>query len=314
MVVVVAIIVFLVSLFGLRVIQTTFRKNAVIFMIPYFLVSLINLRVGLSPVMFTAYVCHMIQLDTLTHFIMRIKENNHLCFLVYSSVLLLHTIWRAIDSNIYYLQKIADIVVLLMLFPVQLQVDIVILGASNLLRYCPALLDILDGIEMAETQLNPTNPVWVQITICLAVLMFYTSSLLEIYYLKFPKPTTGSTVPERAQFVQLLSSVVFLVLRLVLLARNPHEFVLIVKTFIRVFCHYQMWLNLRRGQEIVSAEPTEISSKIAHFDNRRCLVIYNIFMGKVDDKTILCDQLRDFITLMFAKVEAMERIRQPVTV
>ena len=313
MVVVVAIIVFLVSLFGLRVIQTTFRKNAVIFMIPYFLVSLIHLCVGLSPVIFTWYVGRMIQLDT--HF-MRIKENNYLSFLVYSSVLLLHTIWRAIDDNIYYLYKIADIVALLMLFPVHMQIDILILGASNLLRYCPALLDILDGIEMAETQLNPTNPVWVQITICLAVLMFYTSSLLEIYYLKFPKPTTGSTVPERAQFVQLVSSVVFLVLRLVLLARNPHEFVLVVKTFIRVFCHYQMWSDLRRGQEIVSAEPTEISLKIARldFNNRRCLAFYNTYVGKADDKTILCDQLRDFITLMFAKVEAMERNSQPVTV
>ena len=234
---------FLVPLFGLRVIQTTFRNNAVIFMIPYFLVSLIHLRVGLSPVIFTCSVCSMIGLDT--HF-MRIKENNHLSFLMYLLILLLHTILRAIYCKICYLRKIADIVGMLMLFPVHMQVDVVILGASNLLRYCPTLLDILDGIEMTETQLDPTNSVWVQITICLGVLVFYISSLLEMYYLKFPKPTTGSTVPERAQFIQLVSSVVFLVLRLVLLARNPHEFVLVVKTFIRVFCHYQMWSDLRR--------------------------------------------------------------------
>ena len=317
--VVVAIIVFLVlvlvPLLGLRVIQTTFRENTVIFMIPYFLVSVIHLCVGLSPVVLTQSVYVMIIRDTIAD-LTRIKENNHLFFLTYSSLLLLHTIWRATHCNVYYLTTIAETMALITLFPVHFQIDVIVLGAPNLLRYCPALLDILDGVEMTETQLNPINLVWVKIVICLAIVMFYISSLLEIYHLKFPKPTTGSTVPERLKFIQLVSSVVFLVLRLALFARNPHEFVLVVKTIIRVFCHYQMWSNLRREQKIVSAEPTEISLKIAplDFNNRRCLAFYNIFMGKADDKTILCDQLRDFITLMFAKVEAIKRVSQPVTV
>ena len=121
-----------------------------------------------------------------------------------------------------------------------------ILNASDMLSYCPALLNILDGLEMTHAQVNPTNPVWVKITICLAILMFYVSSLLEIYYLSFPEQTTGSILSERrVKFIQLVSSVVFLVPRLALFARNPREFALVVMTIIRVFSHYQMWSNLR---------------------------------------------------------------------
>ena len=115
---------------------------------------------------------------------------------------------------------------------------------------------------MTETQLDPINLVWVQITICLAIIMFYISSSLEMYHLRFPEQTaSGSILTEkRVKFFQFLSSVVFLVLRLVLFARNPREFFLVAKTIVRVFCHYQMWSNPRRGRKVVSLKLTEISA------------------------------------------------------
>ena len=169
--------------------------------------------------------------------------------------------------------------------------DVVHHGLSNLLPYCPPLLDILDGVEMTETQLDPTNLVWVQITICLGIIIFYISSLLEMYYLKFPEPTAGSILTERrVKFIQLVSSVVFLVLRLALSARNPHEFFLVAKTIIRVFFHYQTWSNLRREQQIVSVRATEIPPKASYFAKENLsihasLASYNIFARKADDET-----------------------------
>ena len=169
--------------------------------------------------------------------------------------------------------------------------DVIDHGFSHLLPYCPALLDIFDGAEMTETQLDPTNLVWVQITICLGIIMFYISSLLEMYYLKFPEQTTGSFLSERrVKFIQLVSSVVFLVLRLALLARNPHEFFFVAKTVIRVFCHYQTWSNLRREQQIVSVRATEIPPKASDLAKENLsiqapLASYNIFVGKAVDET-----------------------------
>ena len=151
----------------------------------------------------------------------------------------------------------------MIIFPADmLRMDVIYCSFSSLSQYCPAILDIIDGAEMTETQLDPTNPAWVQITICLVILVFYFSSLMEMYCLKFPKQLLGRSYQREDRaltLIQLVSSVVFLVLRLVLFAHNSHEFFLVAKTTIRVFNHYQLWSNLRRGQNVVSVEATEIS-------------------------------------------------------
>ena len=172
--------------------------------------------------------------------------SKRLCFMMKSSLLILYTISCALNPCFVVGPRKTSTLICTIVGQAFALADTDILNASDMLSYCPALLDILDGLEMTHAQVNPTNPVWVQITICLAILMFYVSSLLEMYYLSFPEQTTGSILTERrVKFIQLVSSVVFFVLRLALLARNPHEFALVVKTIIRVFSHYQMWSNLR---------------------------------------------------------------------
>ena len=145
--------------------------------------------------------------------------------------------------------------------------------------YCSAILDILDGLEMTETQLDPTNPVWVQITICLAIFMCYIPALFEICHLKFPEQTVGSFLPERrVKFIQLVSSVVFLVLRLLLLVRNPRDCFPVAKTIVRVFSHYQTWSNPRlHGRKIVSVRTTEISAeKASCFANEKLSLAFTL--------------------------------------
>ena len=108
-----------------------------------------------------------------------------------------------------------------------------------LLPYFPAIIDLYDGIEMAVTKLHPENPVWVQITICLAVIMFVIPSFLEIRHLHFPELTNGSVLSERRiRLAQFVSSFMFFVLRVVLFAYNPHEIVFAFKTMIRLYCNY----------------------------------------------------------------------------
>ena len=251
------------SVFGLRVIQIKFRKNDVIFMIPYILLSVAHACAGVSPGSFINFVHGIIITDIFTDFT-RINDNFHLGFLVFSSFLPLYTVFCAMNWNILYLDRVNAIMAILANLQGPILLDIFSHGSSRLLPYCPALLDILDGLEMTETQLDPRNVVWVQITICLTILLFHIPSLLEMYYLKCPERTNVLIVSERRfKLIQLASSVVFLVLRLVLFARNPHEFFLVMKTLIRVFTHYQMWSNLRRGQKIVSLEATEMSRETA---------------------------------------------------
>ena len=172
--------------------------------------------------------------------------SKHLRFMMKSSLLILYTISCALNPCFVVGIRKTSTLIWTIVGQAFALADTDILNTSDMLSFCPALLDILDGLEMTHTQVNPTNPVWAQITICLAILMFYVSSLLEIYYLSFPEQTTGSILTERrVKCIQLVSSVVFLVLRLALFARNPREFALVVKTIIRVFSHYQMWSNLR---------------------------------------------------------------------
>ena len=260
-------ILFVGSIYGLVVIWYIVRKDAVTFMFLSIVVSVF--MSPLYPLMnfvaasFTRTLYHGITISQGKFS----KENNNLCFLMYSFLLAVHTswpFWRARDWNLSYnMGRIQEICTIMFILPLFLLQDVLDRGVSHLLPYCPAMLDIFDGIEMRETQLDPeTKSISMQITICMAILTFYISSLLEIYHLKFPKQTTGSIMSERkVKLIQLVCSVVFLVLRLVLLARNPNEFFFVSKTIIRVFSHYQMWSNLRRGQKTISVEATELSTQ-----------------------------------------------------
>ena len=266
-----------------------------IFTISYLLPIVLHMCLGLAPATLTTGLFIVINVGAYTdvNLMSVMNENRHVNFSIYASFLVLHTISCAIPWKIdHYLQTINSTLTLIFPPVFILNMDVVAHhDLSNLLPYCPALLDIFDGAEMTETQLDPTNLVWVQITICLGIIMFYISSLLEMYYLKFPEQTTGSFLSERrVTFIQLVSSVVFLVLRLVLFACNPREFFLVAKTIIRVFCHYQTWSNLRREQQIVSVRATEIPPKASDFAKENLsiqapLASYNIFVGKADDET-----------------------------
>ena len=258
-------------LLGLHVIKTRFRENDVIFMIPCILISVFYVCIGFSPGNFASLACFIITMDNFGDFT-RIGENTHLSFLVFSSFLPLHTIWRAARRAVHWEILLLDnadtvnAVISMTYFQVLILGNTIYCDASKLLQYCPTLLDIVDGLEMTETELNPTNPVWVQIMTCLTILLCYVPSLLEIHHLKFPGRTTGSKFSEeRFELVQLVSSTVFLVLRLPLLVRNPYEFFLVMKTLIRVFTHYQRWSNLRRKQKTILVEATdlEISTETA---------------------------------------------------
>ena len=285
------LLIFVGELYGLRMIWLNSRKNVVIFTISYLLAIVLHMCLGLAPATFITGLFIVINVEAFTD-VNLMNENRHVNFSIYASFLVLHTIWCTIPWKIdNYLQTINSTLTLIFPPVLILHMDVVHHGLSNLLPYCPALLDIFDGAEMTETQLDPTNLVWVQITICLGIIMFYISSLLEMYYIKFPEPTTGSFLSERrVKFIQLVSSVVFLVLRLVLFARNPREFFLVAKTIIRVFCHFQTWSNLRREQQIVSVRATEIPPKASDFAKENPsiqapLASYNIFVGKAVDET-----------------------------
>lgn len=297
----VVVLVFLGELCGLRMIWIISRKHVVIFTISYLSASVLHMCIGISPTSLIISLHNLIYgMDLLTDRNL-VNENSHMYFLMIASALVLNTIWCAIGWMVHYWDTINAMLIVIS-FPGEiLQMDIIDHGLSSLLPYCPAILDIFDGAEMTETQLDPTNPAWVQIMICLAIVMFYISSFLEMYYLKFPEQTIERILQKRT-FIQLVSSVVFLILRLILFARNPREFFLVVKTIIRVFSHYQMWSNPRRGRKVISVRATEISAEEAsnfakeNLSMQACLASYSMFVGKADDETLLSDKVRDLIT------------------
>ena len=257
------LIIFLESVFGPRMILTTLRKNVAILTISCFLAGVFYVCKGVSPVDFINDLFVMFYIDTLTTD-SRIYENHRLDFMMYSLLLPLHTIWRVIRWNMDYLHKFDEMLCHINLFLILIFMGKIEDAPLPLSYYCSAILDILDGLEMTETQLDPTNPVWVQITICLAILMCYIPALLEMYHLKFPEPTTGSFLSKRrVKFIQLVSSVLFFVLRLLLLVQNPRDCFLVAKTIIRVFSHYQTWSNPCRGRKVISVRAAKISAEKA---------------------------------------------------
>jgi hypothetical protein len=117
------------------------------------------------------------------------------------------------------------------------------LGDQGMLPFCPAILDIYDGIEMLTTQLHLTSRAWpwMQIMIVLAVIVFHISSFLEIHYLmRYSELENGPIISERIIWLgKLLSSFMFLFLRVLLFAFNPHEMFFAVKTILRIYYHYK---------------------------------------------------------------------------
>ena len=273
------LIIFLESVFGPHMILTTLKKNVAILTISCFLAGVFyKVCMGVSPVFLINHLCLMFYIDAIPDF-SRIYENYRLGFMIYSLLLPLHTISRVINWNMDYPGKINEMLDHINLFQILILINKNGDAPLPLSYYCSAILDILDGLEMTETQLDPTNPVWVQITICLAILMCYIPALFEICHLKFPELTAGSFLSKRrVKFIQLVSSVVFLVLRLLLLVRNPRDCFLVAKTIVRVFSHYQTWSNPRlHGRKIVSVRTTEISAeKASCFANEKLSLAFGL--------------------------------------
>ncbi len=157
----------------------------------------------------------------------------------------------------------------------------------GILTYCPAIVDIYEGIEMSETKLNAANPVWMEIMICLAVLMVYIPSFLEIYYLRFPQLTNGPILSKRKiRFAHFVFSCMYLVLRVVLFAYNPHEIGFVIKSFITVYSHYKVWSNdSDLHSKAILKQATEISREIAlSLANQRLSLYSKYFMWKNKDR------------------------------
>ena len=238
---------------------------------------------GFSPATYAQIVfTFIIMLDGVNTTDISKEVNYHLSFLMCSSILILHTVWRATFKGLFYvvtkhnvpathkdlfsvLTKYVDWL-RLFVYTTHILLPTIFRDSSSLSLYLPPILDIFDGIQMTEKQLDPLmNPVWVQTLICLAVFMCYIPSLYEIYHLRFPQPTNGSIkVSKRTvNLIQFASSVVFLVLRVVLLACDGSDLTDVFKSMVRFYGHYQMWLKLRRRRKIISVQAREISAEKA---------------------------------------------------
>ncbi|CAB4008229.1 Hypothetical predicted protein, partial [Paramuricea clavata] len=183
--------------------------------------------------------------------------NQWFFFYICSHFIVITILWRGDHDKV-------TLIIGLSLMPLYLILCGIDMVDHGLLPYCPAIVDIYDGIEMYYTKLNPTNPEWVQITIFLAVIMFYIPSVMEIYHLKFPELKSGSMSSERkVKLSQFVCSCIFLVVRIMLYAYKPHEIIFAAKTFIRVYCHYKAWSNMNSARQSVSIQATGISTEKA---------------------------------------------------
>ena len=125
------------------------------------------------------------------------SAENRLVFLISSGILVLYTIWNGIKGNIHGEDKDLNMIIFFICFPVETMPSSIFLPTSGLrssdslftsfdaLPYCPSMMDIIDGSEMAMSKLNSTNPTWKQMMILCAVIMFLIPTLLEMYYLRF---------------------------------------------------------------------------------------------------------------------------------
>ena len=290
------------SFYGLHVIRNAFKNTAKPFMICFIILSIIYMCMhAASPALYASYVLYFVNALDVLHTSTCKGVNDYLCFLVYSSSLILHTVWCAIPKSISYEMtmngnRYYDWLVLFLAFPFHIFSPIyyrdssslsLYRDSSSLSLYWPAIVDILDGLHMTEKQLDAArNPVWMQTVACLAVLMCYIPSLYEIYHLRFPELTTRSIKlsKRRVKLVQLASSIVFLVLRFVLWIReagneDPAE---VIKSVIRLYGHYKMWLKLRHRRRIVSVEARELSADEASYfaEERRVFLALREFITR----------------------------------
>ena len=248
------------SYYGLHVIRNAFKNTAKAFMICFIIPTIIFMYMQVtSPATYTQNVFSFVILRDVVHTSTFEGVNHYLSFLLYSSSLILHTVWCAIPKNDLTISASRyDWLPLCFTFPAYVFSPIFHRDSSSLSLYWPAMFDILDGIHMTEKQLDPAgNTVWMQTLICLAVFMCYIPSLYEVYHLTFPEITTGSIKlsKRRVNLVQLASSIVFLVLRFLLWIRkagneDPAE---VIKSAIRLYGHYKIWLKLRH-RRIVSVQ------------------------------------------------------------
>ena len=177
------------------------------------------------------------------------SAENRLVFLISSGILVLYTIWNGIKGNIHFEDKYLNMIIFFICFPVETLPNFIFPPTSgqrsafgwlftsfDALPYCPSMLDIVDGLEMAISKLNSTNPTWKQMMILCAVIMFLIPTLLEMYYLRF----TDSIISERTlRRAQIICSCIFLIFRLCF-ASNEHEKLFSsCKTVIRVYCFYR---------------------------------------------------------------------------
>ena len=183
------LIFFVGSFYVLRVIHDAFKNTAKPFMICFIILSIIFMCMYfVSPAKYAHYVFSVILLDVYRTSTFK-GVNHHLYFLMYSSSLILHTVWCAIPKNdLIMIAYRYDWLPLYFTFPALIFSPIYFRDSSSLSLYWPAMFDILDGIHMTEKQLDPArNPVWMQTLICLAVFMCYIPSLYEVYHLRFPE-------------------------------------------------------------------------------------------------------------------------------
>ena len=175
----------------------------------------------------------------------RLENENRLVSLISSGILVLYTIRNGIKGSIHYEDKDLNMIIFFICFPVETLPNFIFPPtsgqrssdslSSDVLPYCPSMMDIIDGLEMAMSKLNSTNPTLKQIMILCAIIMFLIPTLLEMYYLRFAESIISERTLRRAQ---IICCCIFLILRL-RLANKGYEILLSCKTAIRVYCFYR---------------------------------------------------------------------------
>ena len=173
---------------------------------------------------------------------------NRLVFLMSSTLLVLYTIWNGIKGNIHFEDEDLNMFIFFICFPVETLPNFIFPPTSgqrssdslftsfDVLPYCPSMTDIIDGLEMAMSKLNSTNPTWKQMMILCAVIMFLIPTLLEMHYLRFAESIISERTLRRAQ---IICSSIFLIFRLCF-ANKGHEILFSsCRTAIRVYCFYR---------------------------------------------------------------------------
>ena len=170
-------------------------------------------------------------------------------------------------------------------------------GDHDISRAFPPILDICDGIAMLTLEQDETCSEWVHVMIFLAVITYFISSFLEIYHLKHQDGTFLSK--RRVNLTQLITSFLFLVLRLALFAYNPRELGFIIKSIARLYYHRKTFLNQRRKQKIILVPTTKISTEESALldSQKRNLILYDVYVNNENSEMQKNDEVRIAIDL-----------------